>query len=129
MKSYLKIINNKVIIKNMQYEYFIPETPKEKMETNEEEILRKIFPLKYEKIEKLDDISIDRLYCINDSESQKNSMKIISTENEESSNTILLIDDYEAVFNQLQSNQEDVNEKENKNINCYNYNFMINESS
>ena len=32
--------------------------------------------LKYEKIEKLDDISIDRLYCINDSESQKNSMKI-----------------------------------------------------
>ena len=113
----------------MQYEYFIPESPKEKMETNEEEILRKIFPLKYEKIEKLDDISIDKLYCINDSESQKNSMKIISTENEESSNTILLIDDYEAVFNQLQSNQEDVNEKENKNINCYNYNFMINESS
>ena len=111
----------------MQDECFIPESPKEKMETNEEEIFRKIFPLKYEKIENLDDINIDKLYCLNDSESQKNSIKIISTENEESSNTILLIDDYEAVFNQLQSNQEDANDKEKNNINCYSYNFTVNE--
>ena len=111
----------------MQYEYFIPESPKEKMVTDEEEILRNIFPLKYEKIENLDDINIDRVYCLNDSESQKNTIKIISNENEESSNTILLIDDYEAVFNQLQSIQENINNKDKNNINCYSYNFTVNE--
>ena len=106
----------------MQYEYLIPESPKENLEINEEEILKTIFPLKYEKVEKYDDINIDRLYCLNDSESQKNSKKIKSNESIESSNAILLIDDYEAVFNQLQSNQD---YQEKNNLNCYNHNFTV----
>ena len=110
----------------MQYECFIPESPKEKIEKNEEEILKEIFPLKYEKIEQSDDINIDRLYCLNYSESQNSSQKIISTNSENSSNTIVLIDDYEAVFNQLQSIEEDVNDKEKNNINCYNYDSTVN---
>ena len=112
----------------MQNECFILESPKENEESNEEEILRTIFPLKYEKIEKYDDINMDRLYYLNDLESQKNSKLITSNEKEESSNVILLIDDYEAVFNQLQSNQEITNDQEKNNINCYNYDFTVNEN-
>ena len=109
----------------MQFEYLIPESPKENLESNEEEILKTIFPLKYEKVEKYDDINIDRLYCLNDSESQKNSKKIKSNESIESPNAILLIDDYEAVFNQLQSNKGNIDDQEKNKLNCYNYNFTV----
>ena len=112
----------------MQNECFIPESPKEKFETNEEEMLKEIFPLKYEKIEKLDDINIDILYCLNDSGAHKNALKIISPENKDSSNKIVLIDDYEAAFDQLQSNQEDEKDKNNHTINCYDYNITVKDS-
>jgi len=40
----------------MNYEYFIPESPKPEREVTEEEIFNNIFPSKLEKIENLDEI-------------------------------------------------------------------------
>ena len=87
----------------MNYEYFIPESPKPEREVTEEEIFNNIFPSKLEKIENLDEINMDAYYYINNPKSQTNDMKIETAQNEVM-NEVLLIDDYEAVFNKLEEN-------------------------
>ena len=110
----------------MQNKCFIPESPKESSyDLTEEEMFKSIFPLTLEKIENLDEINTDKLYFLNEPPmSQKISPQIKSVEKEEPLNAILLIDDYEVVFNKLKSSQ---NDQEKENINCYNYNYNIDE--
>lgn len=112
----------------MQHLYFVQESPKEKSEDmSEEENISNIFPLICEKPENFDEITLDRLYYLNDSFPQKSSTKNESELHEDSPNQLILINDYEAVFNQIKSNSN--NNQENNNImNCYNYNSSINEN-
>ena len=110
----------------MECDLYIQESPKEQQECmSEEQMLSKIFPLKYETMENLDAINLDKLYYLNAPSTNKSSTFIKSIENEESNNSILLMDDYENVFNKLQSNR---NEQQTNNINCYDYNYCTNDN-
>ena len=96
----------------MEYQYFIQESPKSEKELTEEEIYKCIFPPKLETIENLNEMNLETLYFINNSSSKNENIKKESAQNEVM-NTLLLIDDYEAVFNQLEENpNENMNEKE-----------------
>ena len=109
----------------MQNEFFIPQSPKESLEDmTEEEMIKNIFPSKMENVENFDEINMDKLYYIN-SDLPLNEVKNLSNEKDESLNEILLIDDYEAVFNKLNSNPK---KQEVKQINCYNYDSNLNEN-
>ena len=87
----------------MNFEYFIPESPKSEIELTEEEMFKNIFPSILEKIENFDDINIDSYYYINNPKSQMNDKKNKLDQNE-AMNEVLLVDDYEAVFNKLERN-------------------------
>ena len=110
----------------MNYEYFIPESPKTEREITEEEILESIFPSKLENIENFDEINIESCYYINNPKSQISDTKNESVQNE-AMNAILLIDDYDAVFNKLEGNlnQNEI-EQENELKNNYNENYNSN---
>ena len=96
----------------MEYQYFIQESPKSEKELTEEEIYKCIFPPKLETIENLNEMNLETLYFINNSSSKNENIKNESAQNEVM-NTILLTDDYEAVFNQLEENpNENMNEKD-----------------
>ena len=90
-----------------QEDFFMLESPKEKYEISEEELFQNIFPSKIEKIENFDEINMQKLYFLNNQSSQKAKIKNNSTRNEEALNEILLVDDYEAVFNKLESNEDE----------------------
>ena len=90
-----------------QEDCFMLESPKEKYEISEEELFQIIFPSKIEKIENFDEINMQKLYYLNNQSSQKGKIKNNSTKKEEALNEILLIDDYEAVFNKLESNEDE----------------------
>ncbi len=90
-----------------QEDCFMLESPKEKYEISEEELFQNIFPSKIEKIENFDEINMQKLYYLNNQSSQKAKIKNNSTKKEEALNEILLIDDYEAVFNKLESNEDE----------------------
>ena len=102
----------------MQHLNFVQESPKEKFDDmTEEEVISKIFPLNYEKVEIFDEISLEKLYYLNDTFPQKLSTKTESIRSEESTNQLLLINDYEAAFNQLESNSN--SQENNIIIQCY----------
>ena len=90
-----------------QEDCFMLESPKEKYEISEEELFQIIFHSKIEKIENFDEINMQKLYYLNNQSSQKAKIKNNSTKKEEALNEILLIDDYEAVFNKLESNEDE----------------------
>ena len=110
----------------METEYFIPESPKESIEViSEEELFKCVCPLTFENIEKYDEINFDKVYFLNDPQpknSQLDKFDIKAKQNKEALNAVFLIDDYESVFNKLESNEEN---QENKNISCYSYSTDI----
>ena len=110
----------------MSQEFYEPESPREKLDIfTEEEILKNIFPLQFQKIEDNDDINLDKLYYVNDTLTRKKSTQNDLENNKEEKGIDSLIDDYEAAFNKLGSNQ---NGKDSNILNCYNYNNNINVS-
>ena len=109
----------------MQTEYFIPESPKETIVTSEEELLKCICPLTFENVEKYEEINFDEVYYLNDPQPKNNQLDTFSNkakQNKEALNAVFLIDDYESVFNKLESNEEN---QENKNISSYSYSTDI----
>ena len=109
----------------MQTENFIPESPKETIVTSEEELLKCICPLTFENVEKYEEINFDEVYYLNDPQPKNNQLDTFSNkakQNKEALNAVFLIDDYESVFNKLESNEEN---QENKNISCYSYSTDI----
>jgi len=99
----------------MNHEFFMPQSPKAERELSDNEIFEKIFSSKIDRVEKMDEINQNDLYFIKRESSkniEKESIKKESNENE-GMNTVLLIDDYDAIFNQLEGNQN-MNEIEQK---------------
>ena len=106
----------------MQHECFILESPKGNTEViSEEEMLQVICPLKFENCENYDDINLDKVYYLNNSLPKNAQIDNETKQNKEALNAVLLTDDYEAVFNKLESNNEIKDNQENKIITCYNY--------
>ena len=103
-----------------QGNFFIPESPKENIDMQEEELFTRIFPSKIENTENFDEINMQKLYFLNIQNKQKPKKKDDSQKNEEALNEILLIDDYEAVFNKLESNE---NEQGNEDSFFHNENY------
>ena len=110
----------------METEYFIPESPKDSTEViSEEELLKCVCPLTFENFEKYDEINLDKVYFINDPQPKNNQLDKFDNktkQNKEALNAVFLFDDYESVFNKLESNEEN---QENKNISCYSYSTDI----
>ena len=103
-----------------QGDFFIPESPKENTDMQEEELFKNIFPSKIEKMENFDEINMQKLYFLNIHNQQKPKIKNDSQKNEEALNEILLIDDFEAVFNKLEANE---NEQGNEDSFFHNENY------
>ena len=102
-------------------EYFIPESPKESTEViSEEEMLKYICPLTFENFENNEEINLDKVYYLNDSNPRNIQVDNKTKQNKESLNAVFLIDDFESVFNKLGSNEENQENQENKIISCYN---------
>jgi hypothetical protein len=83
------------------------QSPKSERELSDDEIFEKIFSSKIDRIENMDEINQNDLYFIKKDSSkniEKESIKKESYENE-GMNTVLLIDDYDVIFNQLEGNQ------------------------
>ena len=93
-------------------DFFIPESPKENHEKDisEEELFHNIFSFKQQKQEHFDELNMNKLYFLNNPNIQKAKIKNENQDDKEALNEILLIDDYEAVFNILESNE---NKQEN----------------
>ena len=93
----------------MQYENIIPESPQDIYynEVNEEEVYKNIFPMKFYNTENLEEINLDKLYCLNNVSPKNQKIKNESDPNSQDPNSILLIDDYETVFNKLDNDQKD----------------------
>jgi hypothetical protein len=107
----------------MQNECFIPESPKETQEyISEEEMFKFMCPLTFENFEKHEEINLDKVYCLNSPKNKNAQLESESRKNKEALNAVLLIDDYEAVFNKLESNEEN---QENKPLTCYEYTSEI----
>ena len=99
----------------MNHEFYILQSPKSEKEVSEEEIFEKIFSTKIDRIENMDEINQNELYFINrdlSKNEEKDNIKKEYNENE-GTNTVLLIDDYDIIFNQLERNQN-MNEIEHK---------------
>ena len=99
----------------MNHEFFMLQSPKAERELSDDEIFEKIFSSKIDKIESMNEINQNDLYFIKKDSSknlEKENIKKESNENE-GMNTVLLIDDYEAIFSQLEGNQN-MNEIEQK---------------
>ena len=100
----------------MNHEFFMMQSPKSERELSDDEIFEKIFSSKIDRIESMDEINQNDLYFIKKDSSkniEKESIKKESYENE-GMNTVLLIDDYDIIFNQLEGNQN-LNSFEQKN--------------
>jgi hypothetical protein len=83
------------------------QSPKSERELSDDEIFEKIFSSKIDRIENMDEINQNDLYFLKKDSSkniEKESIKKESYENE-GMNTVLLIDDYDVIFNQLEGNQ------------------------
>ena len=99
----------------MNHEFFILQSPKQEREISEEEMFEKIFSSKIDKMDNMDEINQNDLYFIKKESSknqEKEDIKRETIENE-GMNTLLLIDDYDVIFNQLDGNQN-TNEIEQK---------------
>ena len=91
----------------MNHELFMLQSPKAERELSDDEIFEKIFSSKIDRIENMDEINQNDLYFLKKDSSknlEKESIKKESYENE-GMNTVLLIDDYDVIFNQLEGNQ------------------------
>ena len=91
----------------MNHELFMLQSPKAERELSDDEIFEKIFSSKIDRIENMDEINQNDLYFLKKDSSknlEKESIKKESNENE-GMNTVLLIDDYDVIFNQLEGNQ------------------------
>ena len=91
----------------MNHEFFMLQSPKAERELSDDEMLEKIFSSKIDRIESMDEINQDDLYFTKRKSSknlEKESIKKKSNENE-GMNTVLLIDDYDLIFSQLEGNQ------------------------
>ena len=91
----------------MNHEFFMMQSPKSERELSDDEIFEKIFSSKIDRIENMDEINQNDLYFLKKDSSkniEKESIKKESYENE-GMNTVLLIDDYDVIFNQLEGNQ------------------------
>ena len=91
----------------MNHEFFMLQSPKAERELSDDEIFEKIFSTKIDRIENMDEINQNDLYFLKKDSSknlEKESIKKESNENE-GMNTVLLIDDYDVIFNQLEGNQ------------------------
>ena len=106
----------------MQYENIYPESPKDYLykEVNEDEIYQNIFPMKFISTENLEEINLDNIYYLNNVSPKSNNIKKESNPDIQDPNSILLIDDYETVFNKLDDDEKD---KEN----CFHPDPNINE--
>ena len=60
-----------------QGNFFIPESPKENLDMQEEELFTRIFPSKIENTENFDEINMQKLYFINIQNKQKPKKKMI----------------------------------------------------
>ena len=100
----------------MNHEFFMPQSPKAERELSDDEIFEKIFSSKIDRVEKMEEINQNDLYFIKGESSKNIEKENIKKESNESEgmNTVLLIDDYDAIFNQLEGNQN-MNEIEQKN--------------
>ena len=91
----------------MNEEYFMSQSPNDRSSVgflSEEEIYNNVFSLKFKDEEDLSQSIYDNLYCLNDKSCK---MERKSNNNNDEFNKILLIDDYDMVFNKLKINQND----------------------
>ena len=102
----------------MQYGFIIPESPKENLykEQDEEELYKNIFSIKFNNIENLDEMNLDKLYYLNSYSPKNPKIKNETNQSIHDPNNILLIDDYETVFKKLEANQKMIDQC-NANIN------------
>ena len=109
----------------MNSEFFIPQSPNNDYSNeglSEEELYQNIFSLKLEVKENINGNDLDNLYYlnINSKKSQNQINQKEPTQKEDDPNAILLIDDYDLIFNKLETNkkeEEDKNEVKVQNIN------------
>jgi hypothetical protein len=106
----------------MNHEFFLLQSPKAERELSDDEMFEKIFSSKIDRMENMDEINQNDLYFLKRESSKNIEKENIKKESNESEgmNTVLLIDDYDAIFNQLDGNQN-MNETEQK-INTKNEN-------
>ena len=99
----------------MNHEFFLLQSPKAERELSDDEMFEKIFSSKIDRMENMDEINQNDLYFLKRESSKNIEKENIKKESNESEgmNTVLLIDDYDAIFNQLDGNQN-MNETEQK---------------
>lgn len=110
----------------MNTEFFIPQSPDNGYNhegLTEEEMYQNIFSLKLETKENINGTDLDNLYYINNNSKKNQITKKESTRKEDDLNAILLIDDYDLIFNKLEANKKEEEERnevkvQNLNENC-----------
>ena len=118
----------------MNHEIFIPKSPVYTYSNeglSEEELYKNIFSQGFETKENINGSDLDNLYYLNNisKESQNQITKKESTQKEDDLNAILLIDDYDLIFNKLETNKKELEERNEINVQNINENYKMEDNN
>lgn len=120
----------------MLTEFFIPQSPDNGYSNEgltEEELYQNIFSLKLETKEITNGNDLDNLYYLNNNskkiQNQNKITKKESIQKEDDLNAILLIDDYDLIFNKLETNKKEEEERNEINVQNINENYKMEDNN
>ena len=117
----------------MNSEFFIPQSPVNvyaNEDLSEEELYQNIFSLKLDTKEIINGADLDNLYYLNNkSKKNEKTKKEESIQKEDDLNSILLIDDYDLIFNKLETNKKEEEEKNEIKVQNINENYKMEDNN